>query len=38
MGVFIELVQDYEDAFMELVLFGQKKIWNDDDIKKQCFI
>jgi hypothetical protein len=27
-------IQDYEDAFTELTLIGQK-IWNDDEIKKR---
>jgi hypothetical protein len=32
-GGLFKWVQDYEDAFTELVLFGQTT-WNDDDIKK----
>jgi hypothetical protein len=35
-GLFKEL-QDYEDAFTELVLFGQAT-WNDDDIRKRCMM
>jgi hypothetical protein len=27
----------YKDAFTELALTGQKT-WNDDDIKKPCFV
>jgi hypothetical protein len=30
-------IQDYEDAFTELALLGQKT-WNDDEIKKHCFV
>jgi hypothetical protein len=29
-------IQDYEDAFTELVLLGQKS-WNDDEIKERLF-
>jgi hypothetical protein len=31
------LIQDYEDAFTELALLGQKT-WNDDEIKKRRFV
>jgi hypothetical protein len=31
------LIQDYEDAFTELTLLGQKT-WNDDEIKKRRFV
>jgi hypothetical protein len=34
---FVKWIQDYEDAFTELVLLGQKT-WNDDEIKKCCFV
>jgi hypothetical protein len=37
MGGLVQWIQDYEDAFTELVLLGQKT-WNDDEIKKRCFI
>jgi hypothetical protein len=30
-------IQDYEDAFTELALLGQKT-WNDDEIKKRRFV
>jgi hypothetical protein len=30
-------LQDYEDAFTELVLLGQTT-WNNDDIKKRCLV
>jgi hypothetical protein len=30
-------VQDYEDAFTDLVLLGQTT-WDDDDIKKRCLV
>jgi hypothetical protein len=30
-------IQDYEDAFTELALLGQKT-WNDDEIRKHCFV
>jgi hypothetical protein len=30
-------VQDYEDAFTELVILGQAT-WNDDDIKKRRLV
>jgi hypothetical protein len=30
-------MQDYEDAFTELALLGQKT-WNDDDIMKCRFV
>jgi hypothetical protein len=33
----LENVQDYEDAFTELALLGQKT-WNDDEIKKRRFV
>jgi hypothetical protein len=32
----VKWIQDYEDAFTELALLGQKT-WNDDEIKKHCF-
>jgi hypothetical protein len=33
----VEWIQDYEDAFTELALLGQKT-WNDDEIKKRRFV
>jgi hypothetical protein len=36
-GGLFEWVQDYEDAFTELVILGQAT-WNDDDIKKRCLV
>jgi hypothetical protein len=30
-------IQDYEDAFTDLVLVGQKT-WNNDEIKKRRFV
>ena len=36
-GKLVKWIQDYEDAFTELVLLGQKT-WNDDEIKKCRFI
>jgi hypothetical protein len=36
-GGLVKWIQDYEDAFTELALLGQKT-WNDDDIKKRCFV
>jgi hypothetical protein len=33
----VKWTQDYEDAFTELVLLGQKT-WNDDEIKKRLFV
>jgi hypothetical protein len=30
-------IQDYEDAFTELALLGQKT-WNDNEIKKRRFV
>jgi hypothetical protein len=33
----VKWIQDYEDAFTELSLLGQKT-WNDDEIKKPCFV
>jgi hypothetical protein len=33
----VKWIQDYEDAFTELVLLG-KKTWNDDEIKKRRFV
>jgi hypothetical protein len=30
-------IQDYDDAFTELALLGQKT-WNDDEIKKRRFV
>jgi hypothetical protein len=36
-GGLFKWVQDYEDAFTELVLLGQAT-WNDDDIKKRRLV
>jgi hypothetical protein len=36
-GGLIKWIQDYEHAFKEMVLLGQK-IWNDDEIKKRRFV
>jgi hypothetical protein len=36
-GVLVKWIQDYEDAFTELLLHEQKT-WNDDEIKKRRFI
>jgi hypothetical protein len=36
-GGLLKWIQDYEDAFTELVLLG-KKIWDDDDSKKRRFV
>jgi hypothetical protein len=36
-GGLVKWIQDYEDAFTELALLGQKT-WNDDEIKKRCFV
>jgi hypothetical protein len=36
-GRLIKWIQDYEDAFTELVLLG-KKTWNDDEVKKRRFV
>jgi hypothetical protein len=36
-GGFVKWIQDYEDAFKELALHGQKT-WNDDEIKKIHFV
>jgi hypothetical protein len=36
-GGLFKWVQDYEDAFTELVILGQAT-WNDDDIKKRCLV
>ena len=33
----VKWIQDYEDAFTELVLLGQKT-WSDGEIKKRRFI
>jgi hypothetical protein len=33
----VKWIQDYEDAFTELDLLGQKT-WNDDEIKKHLFV
>jgi hypothetical protein len=33
----VEWIQDYEDAFTELALLGQRT-WNDDEIKKRHFV
>jgi hypothetical protein len=37
MGGLDKWIQDYEDAFTELALLGQKT-WNDDEIKKRRFV
>jgi hypothetical protein len=36
-GRLVKWIQDYEDAFTELALRGQKN-WNDDEIKKRRFV
>jgi hypothetical protein len=36
-GRLVKWIQEYEDAFTELALLG-KKTWNDDEIKKRCFV
>jgi hypothetical protein len=36
-GRLVKWIQDYEDAFKELALLGQK-IWNDDEIKNRRFV
>jgi hypothetical protein len=36
-GGLVKWIQDYEDAFTELTLLGQIN-WNDDEIKKRCFV
>jgi hypothetical protein len=36
-GGLVKWIQDYEDAFTELTLLGQKN-WNDDEIKKRRFV
>jgi hypothetical protein len=36
-GRLVKWIQDYEDAFTELALLGQKT-WNNDDIKKRRFV
>jgi hypothetical protein len=36
-GGLVKWTQDYEDAFRELALLGQKT-WNDDEIKKRWFL
>jgi hypothetical protein len=36
-GGLVKWIQDYEDAFTELALLGQKT-WNDDEIKKRLFV
>jgi hypothetical protein len=36
-GGLFKWIQDYEDAFTELVLLGQT-IWNNDDIKKRRLV
>jgi hypothetical protein len=37
MGGLVQWIKDYENAFTELALLGQKT-WNDDDIKKRRFV
>jgi hypothetical protein len=36
-GGLFKWIQDYEDAFTELVILGQVT-WNDDNIKKRCLV
>jgi hypothetical protein len=36
-GRLVKWIQDYEDAFTELALLGQKT-WNYDEIKKRRFV
>jgi hypothetical protein len=36
-GGIVKWIQDYEDAFTEVTLLGQKT-WNDDEIKKGRFV
>jgi hypothetical protein len=36
-GVLVKWIQDYDNAFTELALLGQKT-WNDDGIKKRRFV
>jgi hypothetical protein len=36
-GGLVTWIQDYEDAFTELALLGQKT-WNDDEMKKRRFL
>jgi hypothetical protein len=36
-GGLVEWIQDYEGAFTELALLGQKT-WNDNEIKKRHFV
>jgi hypothetical protein len=36
-GGLVKWIQDYEDAFTELALLGQKT-WNDNEIKKRRFV
>jgi hypothetical protein len=36
-GGHVKWIQDYEDVFKKLALFGQKT-WNDDEIKKRQFV
>jgi hypothetical protein len=36
-GGLVKWIQDYEDAFIELALLGQKT-WNDDEIKMCSFV
>jgi hypothetical protein len=36
-GGLVEWIQDYEDAFTELTLLGQKT-WNDDEINNLCLV
>jgi hypothetical protein len=37
LGGLVKWIQDYEDDLTKLVLIGQKS-WNDDEIKKRCFV
>jgi hypothetical protein len=36
-GGLVKWIQDYEDAFTELALLGQKT-WNNDEINKRLFL
>ena len=37
-GGLVKWIQDYEDAFTELIVLRGQKIWSDDEIKKRRFI